>query len=152
MFEVDTRNRVHFEGMMGTYSQPVIEAADQARGALKRQRWTIAEKRQIVEETLVEGASVARVARAHAVNANQVFYWRTLYQRGRLGTNSAAKLLPVRVTAESSLPLTASPREPSSSPPFSTGTIHIKLRHAQVDIEGGIDPVSLRVLLECLRR
>jgi hypothetical protein len=33
-----------------------------------------------VEETLVPGASVSRVARRHDVNANQVFHWRKLYQ------------------------------------------------------------------------
>jgi hypothetical protein len=42
----------------------------------KRQHRTIEEKWQIVEETLVEGASVARIARAHGINANQVFGWR----------------------------------------------------------------------------
>jgi transposase-like protein len=31
------------------------------------------EKGRIVDETLVEGASVAKVVRAHGVNANQVF-------------------------------------------------------------------------------
>ena len=40
---------------------------------VKRQLRTVEEKRRIVEETLAEGASVARVARAHGVNANQVF-------------------------------------------------------------------------------
>jgi transposase len=44
----------------------------------KRQRRSITEKRRIVEETLADGASVARVARANGVNANQVFYWRKL--------------------------------------------------------------------------
>jgi transposase-like protein len=41
-------------------------------GAPQRQQRSIAEKRRIVEETLVEGASVARVARVHGINANQV--------------------------------------------------------------------------------
>jgi transposase len=53
----------------------------------------------MVEESFQPGASVARVARAHGVNANQVFGWRRLYQRGRLGTNTraaqAVELLPV---------------------------------------------------------
>ncbi len=44
--------------------------------AAQRQRRSIAEKRRIVEETLVQGTSVARVARAHGINANQVFGWR----------------------------------------------------------------------------
>ena len=46
----------------------------------KKQRRSLELKRQIVEETLTPGASVARVARAHRVNANQVFGWRRLYR------------------------------------------------------------------------
>ena len=63
-------------------------------GTAKRQQRSVEEKRRIVEETLVEGASVARVARAHGVNANQVFGWRKLYLAGRLGGSGAVKLLP----------------------------------------------------------
>ena len=37
--------------------------------------------------------SVARVARAHGVNAKQVFYWRKLYQKRRLGAIHGGKLL-----------------------------------------------------------
>jgi transposase len=50
----------------------------------KTQRRSITEKRRIVEETLSDGASVARVAMANGVNANQVFYWRKVYQAGKL--------------------------------------------------------------------
>ena len=44
-----------------------------ADGAVKRQHRSIAEKRRIVEETFAPGASVALIARANGVNANQVF-------------------------------------------------------------------------------
>jgi len=44
----------------------------------------VEEKRRIVEETLVSSALLARGARAHEVNANQVFGWRQLYWQGRL--------------------------------------------------------------------
>jgi transposase len=122
--------------------------------ANRRQRRSIAEKRRIVEETLVEGASVARVARAHGVNANQVFYWRKLYQAGRLGA-SATQLLPVRVACDKRTPAISRPELAStsavSSASLSAGTIHIELRQAQVRIEGRTDPVLLRVLLECLQ-
>jgi transposase len=130
----------------------VSTAKSESLGAPKRQRRSIAEKRRIVEETLVEGASVARVARGHGVNANQVFYWRKLYQAGRLGTSGAAQLLPVRIAKESSPLPTISLAEQRSSPPSSSGRIHIELRHAQVRIEGRADPALLRVLLECLGR
>ena len=120
----------------------------------KRQYRTIDEKQRIVEATLVEGASVARIARAHGINANQVFGWRKLYLAGRLGGASRAiKLLPVCVS-ESSL-ATTTRHECSPSVDFAKctpGSIHVELRHAQVRIEGSADPALLRVLLECLRR
>ena len=63
-----------------------------------RRRRSVEEKRRIVEETLEAGASVARVARRHAVNANQVFYWRKKYREGRLGKGQSSKLLPVTLS------------------------------------------------------
>jgi transposase len=140
-------------------STPAIELAPvkNPTGTIaKRQYRTFQEKRQIVEETLAEGASVARIARAHGINANQVFGWRKLYLAGRLGGASRAiKLLPVKVS-ESSPPLaTTSSQECSGAVDFAKstpGTIDIELRHAQVRIEGSADPGLLRVLLECLRR
>ena len=105
----------------------------------------------MVEETLVPGASVAKVARAHGVNANQVFGWRRLYLAGRLGEQKAGiQLLPVRVSESKSAPVVVEPRVTDFSPP-QPGTIHIELRQAQVRIEGGADPALVRVLLECLR-
>lgn len=116
----------------------------------KKQRRSIAEKRRIVEETFAEGASVARVARAHGVNANQVFQWRRLYQAGRLGgTLPALKLLPVTVEA----PPASSAAQPAQQQPAdpAAGAIHIKLGHAQIRIEGTPDVALLRVVLESLR-
>jgi hypothetical protein len=43
---------------------------------------SVAEKRRIVELTLAPGASVALVARAHGVNANQVFSKRPEFPSG----------------------------------------------------------------------
>jgi transposase len=60
----------------------------------------VAEKRRIVEETLEPNASVAKVARVHGVNANQVFAWRRQYRQGLLGDEQeTANSLPVHVTA-----------------------------------------------------
>src|SRR5438445_12220131 len=117
----------------------------------KRQYRTVQEKRQIVEETLAEGASVARVARAHGINANQVFGWRRLYLAGRLGERKPAmKLLPVRVSESLPTPLPVERSSADFTKP-QPGTIHIELRQAQVRIEGNADPALVRMLLECLR-
>jgi transposase len=128
----------------------VIADKSESLGATPRQRRSIAEKRRIVEETLVEGASVARVARAHGINANQVFGWRRLYRAGRLGERKPAmKLLPVRVNESVPAPLPVRGSADFSKP--QSGTIHIELRQAQVRIEGNADAALVRVLLECLR-
>jgi len=137
---------------MDTIQQVTVIPKDrEASVGPQRQRRSIAEKRRIVEETLVPGASVARVARAHGINANQVFGWRRLYLAGRLGTQKAGmKLLPVRVNDRESAPVVVE-HCPADVRTASPSTIHIEFRQAQVRIEGNADPVLLRVLLECLR-
>jgi transposase len=135
----------------------------------------VQERRQIVEETLAPGASVARVARAHGVNANQVFSWRMLYRRGRLGAVAAvaedaalsaepmggAALVPVTLSdapggAEcAGQGKTLGPRTtqtPAATEPRTVepGTIHIQLRKARLRIEGRADPAALRAVLEAL--
>jgi transposase len=128
-----------------------IAAKSGSASTVSRQRRSIAEKRRIVEETLVSGASVAKVARAHGVNANQVFGWRRLYLAGRLGEQKPGiKLLPVRVSESKSAPVVVEPRVTDIFQP-QPGAIHIEFRQAQVRIEGSVDPVLVQVLLECLR-
>jgi transposase len=105
-----------------------------------------------VEETLEPDASVARVARAHGVNANQVFHWRRQYQRGLLGVGKTEtmNLLPVRVTeavASEAARISGEPRRRTA-----LGMIQVELPKGQVRITGSIDAESLRVVLECLLR
>ena len=119
---------------------------DQAEGLVPERRvrrWrSVAEKRRIVELTLVPGASVALVARAHGVNANQVFKWRREFERGELSepVSASASLLPVVVSGGDK------PHSPS-------GCIHIELQgRALISIESGADPALLRTILESLRK
>lgn len=111
----------------------------------KQRRRTIKERRDIVEETLVPGASVARVARQHEVNANQVFYWRKLYREGRLGIRIATPLLPVRVKTEQPAKTLKDNGHMSSS-----GTMEISLSRGTLRITGAVDVAALRAVLECL--
>lgn len=105
------------------------------------------ERRQIVEESLKAGASVALVARAHDVNANQVFKWRKQYQQGRLEL-TAATLLPVKVSDRVS-PQYGARRKCRQK---NSGIIDIDLGHARVRVEGRADPDCLRAALEGLMR
>lgn len=118
--------------------------AQQVEEPGKRHRWrTKAERRAIVEETLVPGASVSRVARRHDVNANQVFHWRKLYQEGRLDT--ANNFLPVRIAR-------AQRGEEVNGSGFilQPGTMEIKLSKGTLRIVGAVDVTTLRTALECL--
>ena len=128
---------------MDTLEQSAIESAKQE----KRRRRSVEEKRRIVEETLGAGASVARVARRHAVNANQVFYWRKKYREGRLGKNQSSKLLPVTLSDISG---SKSGRASSASSPFAVGTMEIKLAKGTLCVAGNVDVVALRTAIECL--
>jgi transposase len=72
-----------------------------------RRKYTIAEKRAMVEETHVRGASVPEVAQRHGVNANLLSVWRRLYRQGTLSGEALrepAALLPVKVSTPTMLP------------------------------------------------
>lgn len=107
------------------------------------------ERRQIVEETLKAGASVALVARAHDVNANQVFKWRRQYQQGRLEVDSRTTLLPVKVSDAIPVAQSAPRRKPQTR---RAGIIDIDLGQARVRIEGRADPECVRAAIEGLIR
>jgi transposase len=120
-------------------------------GSAKRLRRTAEEKRRIVEATLVPGASIARVAQEHGVNANQVFQWRHEYRKGALwvGKKARAELLPVTLAAEDRGAMV--PGVPL--PPVPSGSINIELPgRALVSVEAGVDPALVRAVLESLLR
>jgi len=103
-----------------------------------------------VEETFEAGASVARVALKHGVNANQVFQWRRLYRDGRLGAvaQSKVKLLPVSVAEERELPKA----KPVDVVPPRCGAIHIELPgEIRISLEGSVDPAIVSAVLRSLR-
>jgi transposase len=113
--------------------------------------WSTQEKREIVEETLRAGASVSVVARAHDVNANQVFRWRKLYREGQLEVDeSTTRLLPVKVTDVAVQKMRVSAKQKCKFK--SNGTIDIDLGHARLHIEGAADPECVRAALAGLIR
>ena len=125
---------------------------------LKRQRRSIAEKRKIVEQAMQPGASIARVAREHGVNANMVHYWRNLYRQGRLGEKpiDSIRLLPVSVKESPATAVVESMAKlcsrPELSPAVAGGSIYIEFPKVHLRVEHGADPALLRVVLETLQR
>jgi|SRR5579884_183489 len=113
-----------------------------------RRQWTTEQKRQIVEETLKPDTSVSLVARAHDINANQLFYWRRLYRQGLLRDEQpkGVSLLPVKISGA------LAERRQTRSTTTTSGIIDIDLGHARVRVEGSADPDCVRAALEGLVR
>jgi transposase len=129
--------------------------AEEAGSPRPVRRWrTVSEKRRIAELTLEPGASVALVARAHGVNANQVFKWRRALTRGELSEPAAAStsLLPVVVAAPSEVVSVAGEFD-AKEQATPRGSIHIEFPgRAMISVERGADPSLLRSILESLRK
>lgn len=127
---------------MGTPRSAEVVAAEPTR---KRQYRSKQQRRQIVEETLLPGASVAVIARQHGVNANQVFYWRKLHREGRLDVSPPiAQLLPVRIAE-----VMNGEQMPAK---LHAGVILVEVGRARIRIEGSVDPANLRLVLERVGR
>lgn len=111
-----------------------------------------------MELTLGPGASVARVAQAEGVNANQVFLWRRAYRNGELTSNgSPSALLPVVIgSGAGSVAEIASGAETvpiGNGPVQPPGAIHIELPgRAMISVERGADRALVRTILESLQR
>ena len=84
-----------------------------------RRRYSAAMKAQVVAECDEPGASVAKVAMAHGINANVVHRWRQLAREG--------KATPVRTGEFIALPLVV-PAEAASAP----ADIRVELRRGPV--------------------
>jgi transposase len=113
------------------------------------------ERRQIVEETLKPGASVSQVARAHDINANQVFHWRRQYRAGWF--DDAAKpgaLLPVKISTSVSAekPSAAERGRNTAAESKPAGTIEIEIGSVRMRIEGAADADCVRAALDRLLR
>lgn len=141
----------------GNESSAIARGTQDVMAGGKRRSYTWAWKQQVLQAAAAPGASVARVAQAYGVNANQVFFWRRLQERGLFGKDEekgAGGLLPVRISdpaknAPERIGAAALARN-AAARSATPGIIHIELPKARLRIEGAADPLSLRTALECL--
>lgn len=127
---------------MDTNFQPAIERGP--RG--KYRQHSLEFKRTLVEMAMQPGVSVARLAREHGVNANQVFSWRKLYEAGQLAGGTAAQgneLLSVVVTT---------PAQAPAAEPSPTGIITLEIGRVRLRIEGQANAATLAQVLELVLR
>jgi transposase len=130
----------------------MVDGVEARSGRRPRRFRTVSEKRRIAELTFEPGASVALVARAHGVNANQVFKWRRSLKRGELNDPPAAStaLLPVMLSA-SGVTADTPGQVDAKEQPTPNGSIHIEFPgRAMISVERGADPSLVRSILESL--
>ena len=110
----------------------------------KRRSWTLEEKRQIVDESLEDGASIAEVARRHDLNANQLFTWRRQLDAALVAPRQLAAILPVTIAPDAAA-------EHSSS--GSTGQMEIVLAGGdRIIVWADVETAALTRVLEALAR
>jgi transposase len=115
------------------------------KSVVKRTYRSKQERRQIVEETLQPGASVAVIARRYGVNANQVFHWRKLHREGRLEVEAETpQLVPVRIAEVVS--------GEQQTTKFYAGVTVVEVGRARIRVEGSVDTENLRLILERVGR
>lgn len=113
----------------------------------QRRRFTLEQKRRIVEDALSSGESFAVAARRHNLNANLLFKWRQQYEQGQFDPDThAAQLLPVTVAS----PDASAPGSKQSH--FSrVGRLEIAMANGnRLTISGSACPDTLRIVLESL--
>ncbi len=141
---------------MDTSAEEKVTTDALGRRTSPRQQHSIAEKRRIVEETHMRGASVATVARRHGVNANQVFAWRQLYRRGLLTEGAAAAgppLLPVKISTATVLPTERAARAPIKVERAERASIEVKLANGHsIVVHGHVHGKSLARVIDLLVR
>jgi transposase-like protein len=136
---------------MGTSAEAVV-TDKLGRRSGPRRRYTFAEKRTMVEETQVHGASVPEVAQRHGVNPNLLSIWRRLHRQGLLEEkrSSPGALLPVKVSTPTVLPSerAVAPVVPEKS---SDAQIEVEFPGGRcLRIRGAADATLLRDLISAL--
>ena len=130
-----------------------------ARKATKRRQYDAAFKRHLVELSLVPGASVAKIALDHRLNANILFKWRRyqLRELARSTPKPAAGLLPVTVleargmAVEAAAPgLSTTPQRRRRLARQAGGVIEIDLPLGRVRLTGVVDLAAVRVVIDAL--
>jgi transposase len=132
---------------MDTNFQPVISKSTRGR----YRQHPLEFKRALVALSLEPGTSVARIAREHGVNANQVFSWRRLYEQGRLGVPALMRddgLLPVVLAPSAPAPNSAN----ADAEDATNGTIVLELGAVRIHIEGQPHATTLAQVLDRVLR
>jgi transposase len=121
--------------------------------SLDRQRYSREFKRQIVEESLTSGASIAAVAQAHGINANLLHKWRWSYRNGEYGTFAEPSTLAAVQIVNPARLAVAKPSQPTtiSADTKPSGYIELFFNDTRVLVHGAPDSQTLHSVIDALR-
>jgi len=125
-------------------------------GRQRRRRWTAAEKRQIVAESLEAGANISDVARRHGVARGLLTVWRRQVSSADASQKPQQNFVAVRIEGEASAPkdspLSTEPDGVATALAVRTrGRIEIDIAGARIRIESGVDRATLTMVLAAVR-
>ena len=106
----------------------------------RRRRWSWSDKQQIVEETLMPGASISAVARRYGLHPSQLFAWRKAAREEGLAAATGSgsvdhRFMPVVVPGGSALPQSGS---------LACGRMEIVLVSGRrIVVDAGVDAAAL---------
>ena len=121
-------------------------------------------KADMVEQSLLPGASVAVIARNNGINANLLFKWRRNHKRKTIAASmpkslAPTVLLPVRVepatmvSTGSAMEATSSAgMVPGNRPAARSSVIELEFAGAQLRLRGAVDEAALCSVLRALRQ
>jgi transposase len=115
----------------------------------RRRRWSDTDKQQILQETLVPGATVVGVAKRHGIGTGQIYTWRRQALAGAVGG-----FMPVTVSEEEIRPdASAEPALPAPRSAASPrcGVIEIVLANGiRLKVGNDVNGGALRCVLAAL--
>ena len=115
----------------------------------RRRRWSWGDKQQIVDETLMPGASISAVARRYGLHPSQVFAWRKAAREAKIAERPGCGLFdcafaPVVVTDGS---------HARSSGAIDIGRMEIVLHNGRrIVVDASVDAAALDRVVNVLER
>ena len=135
-------------------SEPLLASSESGQSTIPRRRYSVEFKRALVEESFLPGASAAKIALRHRLNANMLHTWRWQYRSGALGPIASASpsLIPVNVKPVTGNIEQSSDDGSEARPAFAQREPILDIRCGQLQLRfiGDVNPDVLRQVLTSL--
>ena len=135
-------------------SEPLLASSESCQSTIPRRRYSVEFKRALVEESFLPGASAAKIALKHRLNANILHKWRWQYRSGALGPIASASpsLIPVNVKPVTGNIEQSSDDGSEARPAFAQREPTLDIRYGQLQLRfiGDVNPDVLRQVLAAL--